>query len=240
MKQKIALVTGANRGIGYEVCRQLAEAGHFVIMGSRSISKGLEAAEHLRSLHLDVEALELDVSNTRHIKNAYTYIKTKYGHLDILVNNAGVFLEGGDPTHPELGSALRANPKTMAKIFDINTLGPFKLCQTFIPLMKEKNSGTIVNVSSEMGALNEIGAFWPGYRISKLALNGLTKILAAELLGTDIKINSVSPGWVKTSMGGPNAPRDLTLGAKSIVKLALIDKSGPTGGFFLDGEAIPF
>ncbi len=231
--KKIALVTGANRGIGFEVSKQLSSNGYTVLMGCRDVQKGEAAVKQLRNLGLNASFLELDVSNPQSIERAYDSVLKNYGRLDVLVNNAGVFRDDFDNS-----TAFKADPNAILETFRINALGPFMMCQKFIPLMKKNNYGRVVNISSGMGQLSEMNGGFSGYRISKTALNAVTKIFADELDGTDILVNSVCPGWVKTDMGGAGAEREVEKGAETPVWLALLPKGSKTGGFFRDKEEI--
>jgi NAD(P)-dependent dehydrogenase (short-subunit alcohol dehydrogenase family) len=234
---KLAVVTGGNRGLGLEACRQLARAGAKVILASRDPEKGEAAAAALRGEGLDVTPHPLDVTDPGSIERLARFIERQFGRLDILVNNAGVFKDssGGEP---EGASALRSDPAIVRRTFETNTLGPLMVSQALIPLMQ--GSGRVVNVSSGMGQLAEMNGGYPGYRLSKAALNALTRILADELEDTGVKVNSVCPGWVKTDMGGPDAPRTPEQGVQTVVWLATLPDDGPTGGFFRDKQPIPW
>ncbi len=236
--QKIAVVTGANRGLGFETCRQLAQKGYHVILTSRNAEKGKAATERLKAEGLDAVYHQLDVTDPGSIRQLVQFIEGESGHLDVLVNNAGVLLDVSNASDMAEASALQADISIVRKTFETNTLGPLMLAQALIPLMK--GAGRIVNVSSGMGQLAEMDGGWPGYRLSKTALNAVTRILASELAGTRIKVNSVCPGWVKTDMGGPNAERPVEKGAETIVWLATLPEDGPSGGFFRDMQPIPW
>ena len=231
---KVAVVTGGNRGLGLEACRRLARAGARVILASRDAAKGETAAAALRREGLDITPHALDVTDRASIERLARVIERQFGRLDILVNNAGVFEDSG----AEGTSALRSDPAIVRRTFETNTLGPLMVSQALIPLMQGK--GRVVNVSSGMGQLAEMNGSYPGYRLSKAALNALTRILADELKGTGVKVNSVCPGWVKTDMGGPDAPRTREQGVETIVWLATLSDDGPTGGFFRDKQPIPW
>jgi NAD(P)-dependent dehydrogenase (short-subunit alcohol dehydrogenase family) len=230
---KVAVVTGGNRGLGLETCRQLARAGAKVVLASRDPEKGASAASALRAEGLDVTSHPLDVTDAGSIGRLAAFIEQRFGRLDILVNNAGVFM---DSSAAEEASALRSDPAIVRQTFEANTLGPMMVAQALIPLMH--GNGRVVNVSSGMGQLDEMEGGFPGYRLSKAALNALTRILAQELKDTGVKVNSVCPGWVRTDMGGPNAPRTPEQGVETIVWLAGLPDSGPTGGFFRDKQSI--
>ena len=232
---KVAVVTGGNRGLGFEACRQLARAGAKVVLASRDPEKGEVAASALRGEGLDVTSYPLDVTDTASIGRLAAFIKERFGRLDILVNNAGVFL---DSSAADEASVLRSDPSVVRQTMEANTLGPMIVAQALIPLMN--GNGRVVNVSSGMGQLSEMEGGFPGYRLSKAALNALTRILAEELKDTGVKVNSVCPGWVRTDMGGPNAPRTPEQGVETIVWLASLPDDGPTGGFFRDKQPIPW
>jgi NAD(P)-dependent dehydrogenase (short-subunit alcohol dehydrogenase family) len=236
--RKIAVVTGANRGLGLETCRQLARMGLTVILTSRDRAKGEAAAEQLRADGLDVTFHPLDVTDAQSIERLGEFIVKEFGRIDVLVNNAGVFLDPIGGADPSESSAFRADIDTLRATMETNLYGPLRLCQVLIPLMQ--GSGRVVNVSSGMGQLSEMNGGCPGYRFSKTALNALTRILADELQQTRIKVNSVCPGWVRTNLGGPNATRSVEEGAVTIVWLATLGDDGPSGGFFRDKEPIPW
>lgn len=225
----IALVTGGNRGIGLEVCRQLAEAGHQAILTSRDEEKAKTVVEGLDNKLIVYH--QLDVADGESIERVRSFVEGKYGRLDILVNNAGI-------NYDTWQNAEQADLETVQDTFDTNVLGPWRMSQAFIPLMRKNDFGRIVNVSSGAGALNGMGGGTPAYGISKAALNVLTIKLAADLKGTGILVNSVGPGWVRTDMGGKEAPRSVAEGAEGIVWAATLPKGGPTGGFFRDGKQI--
>jgi NAD(P)-dependent dehydrogenase (short-subunit alcohol dehydrogenase family) len=235
---RIALVTGCNRGIGLEVCRQLAQQGLTVIMGSRDPDKGRQAADSLRQQGLAVHEQVLDVTRAEHIEAVAGFVQEHFGRLDILVNNAGVFLDGmPGVSYP---SALKVDVEILRQTMEVNLYGPLRLCQTFIPGMIARDYGRIVNVSSGMGQLSDMNGCCPGYRASKTALNALTRLLADELRNTNVTINSLCPGWVRTDMGGPEATREVAEGADTIVWLATQPNGGPSGGFFRDRQPIPW
>ena len=233
---KIALVTGANRGLGFETSKQLARKGFKVYMASRDEQKGKMACELLKAEGLKVESLVLDVTKTKDIRNIVDNLKSKNEIPDIIVNNAGVFLESLTETGTST-SVLNVDPVIILKTIETNTMGPLKLFQALVPLMKEKGEGRIINISSGMGQLTGMEGQWPGYRISKTALNALTRILQSELSETKITVNSVCPGWVKTDMGGDAAPRSVEEGVQTTVWLATTDNP-PAGKFFRDKEEI--
>ncbi|MGK7875684.1 MAG: SDR family oxidoreductase [Xenococcaceae cyanobacterium] len=232
--KKIAIVTGANRGLGFETCRQLASQGLRVVLTSRNSSKGKAAASQLIQEGLDVVYHPLDVTNSESIESLSQFIATEFGRLDVLVNNAGIL-----PDRSETDvSVFCTKVDTLRSAMETNAFGPFQVCQALVPLMKTNNYGRIVNVSSGMGQLSDMNGRYPGYRISKTALNALTRILADELKETNILVNSVCPGWVKTDMGGPNALRTPSQGVDTIVWLATLPDGGSTGGFFRDRQPL--
>ncbi len=238
---KVAFITGANRGLGFETARELGEKGVRVILGSRDLSKGEAAVRELKGKGIEAIALKFDVNETADHIAAYNFIRQHFGQLDILVNNAGVWLDSGAKT-----SELPI--ETVRKTFDSNFFNLIALTQTLLPLVRKAPAGRIVNLSSILGSLTlhsdpqspiaDFKAF--AYNASKTALNAFTVHLAHELKGTKIKINSAHPGWVKTDMGGPNAPVEVKDGGKTSVQLALLPDDGPTGGFFHLGEPLPW
>jgi NAD(P)-dependent dehydrogenase (short-subunit alcohol dehydrogenase family) len=233
-EKKIALVTGGNRGLGYETCRQLAQLGLTVLLGARDLTKGKSAAYQLNEKDgLDVVFYQLDVSNHSSISNVVKEVGQAFGKLDVLVNNAAILYDtwqrAVDSDFEVVNDALRTN-----------LFGPWKLSQAFIPMMKTNRYGRIVNVSSLGGSLQYTNyGGTPAYSISKAALNMLTRKLAAELVNTGILVNSVDPGWVATDMGG-HGGRPVYEGAKGIVWAATLPDNGPSGGFFCDGKAVPW
>ena len=232
-EQQIALVTGGNRGIGFEICRQLAKLGIRVIVGSRDAAKGLGAAGELIAERLAVEARELDVASEESIEGCMDWIRRDLGRLDILVNNAGIMLEEEDADAEQEIQIIRDTMQT-------NVYGPLLLSRLAIPIMKSRRRGRIVNLSSGMGSLSEMGPGYVAYRMSKAGINVVTRVLAAETQGLGIFVNSVDPGWVQTSMGGPGASRTVQKGAETAVWLATLPDKGPTGGFFRDRKPIPW
>lgn len=233
--QPVALITGANRGLGLESARQLAAQGYRVILGMRDPGKGEAALAELKATGADASILALDVADDASVAAAAAQVTNDFGRLDVLVNNAGVYLEktGGV-------SALESGIETIMQTIDINAIGALRTARAFHPLLAASKHGRIVNVSSGMGSLEEMQGMYPGYRLSKAAMNGVTRMLASELASDNIKVNSVCPGWVKTDMGGANAERELPQGGASIVWAATLGEDGPTGGFFRDGEPIPW
>lgn len=236
MEQRIAVVTGANRGLGLQTARELALRGYRVVLGCRDVAKGEAAAAGLRTAGLEVHATLLDVRSDAIVDTFITTVREEHGRIDVLVNNAGSIIEA-DLGHGAPPSTVDVPAETILRAFDNNTVGAYRLCRAVLPLMNAARYGRIVNVSSGMGALDEMVGGWPAYRISKAALNAVTRVFAAEA-GSGVKINSVCPGWVRTDMGGANAPRDIEEGATGIVWAATLPDDGPTGGFFRDRQAI--
>ena len=230
---RVALVTGANRGIGFEVCRQLASRGFVVFVTARDAAKANTAAAKLKRARV-VEPLALDVATARSIKDAAAQVEQRYGRLDLLINNAGINYDTWE-------TAENADiDGTVVETITTNLLGPWRVCQAFLPLLRKSRAARIVNVSSESGSLAHMGAGPPAYQVTKAALNALTRTLAAELSGTRILVNAVCPGWVATAMGGAGAPRTVSEGAAGIVWAATLPDDGPTGGFFRDGKPLPW
>jgi len=228
---KITLVTGANRGIGLECCRQLAEQGHTVILTSRNEAKGKQAATELQKEYDKVVYHQLDVNEPESIQRLHDWVADTYSRLDILINNAAINYDSGE-------RATTVNLDDTRQTLEINLLGPWRMCQAFLPMMKEQGFGRIVNVSSGSGMLSGMGAGTPSYGVSKAALNALTIKLAAESKGSGLLINAVCPGWVRTDMGGSAAPRSVDEGAQSVLWAASQPEDGPTGGFFRDGKRL--
>lgn len=234
MAGKIAVVTGANRGIGFEICRQLAKKGVHVILTSRDEAKGQLAVARLRKEGLTVNYHRLDVTSAESIQRFARDLEEDFGGADILVNNAGVMLD------PKGGKALDSQIQAYRDTLETNVYGPLTLCQALAPMMRKKNYGRIVNLASRLGQLADMGVGTPAYRMSKTALNVLTRMLALELAGSNILVNSLCPGWVKTDMGGSGATRSLEEGADTAVWLALLPDDGPSGLFFRDRQPIPW
>jgi NAD(P)-dependent dehydrogenase (short-subunit alcohol dehydrogenase family) len=229
--ERVALVTGANRGIGLEVARQLALRGFTTILGARDAQKGEEAARSLRQNGLKVVPIQLDVTEQKSIDAAKHLVEERFGKLDVLVNNAAILYDSWQ-------RADNASLDTVREAFETNTLGAWRMCQAFIPLLRKSERARIVNVSSESGSLTVMGGGTPAYSVSKTALDALTIMLADELHSAHILVNSVCPGWVTTEMGGPDAPRTVEEGAESVVWAATLPDDGPSGGFYRDGEPL--
>lgn len=235
MDKKVAVVTGGNRGIGLEICRQLASNKNIrVILTSRDEEKGKHSCDLLEEDGLIVNYLPLDVNDPESIQQLASKIQKELGRCDILVNNAGIFPDTQDASAGGWPSVFDTRIDTMRKAMETNVYGPMLLCQAIVPLMKKNNYGRIVNMSSGMGQLTHMNGGCPAYRLSKTSLNALTCVLADELKNTNIKVNCMCPGWVKTDMGGANATRELPEGADTAVWLATLDDNGPSGGYFRD------
>ena len=227
---RVALVTGANRGIGLEVCRQLAAKGLRVILTARDSGKAKAAAAGLRAAG-DVVAATLDVADLPSARHLADELAARGLHVDVLVNNAAVLIA-------ESGGAMETPLEDIRRTFDTNVFGAISVAQAFVPAMVVRKYGRVVNVSSEAGQLSSMGAYAPAYSMSKSALNAFTRQLAGATKGTGVLVNSASPGWVRTDMGGPGAPKSVEDGADTIVWLATLPQNGPTGGFFSDRKAI--
>ena len=228
MNGRVALVSGGNRGIGLEVCRRLAEEGLAVILGSRDEELGRQAAEGLPG---SVTVHQLDVADAGSVGRIAASIESDFGRLDVLVNNAGISNDDGQ-------GGAEADLDRVKEALEANLFGAWRLCGVAIPYMRREGYGRIVNVSTGLAALEDMGGGSPGYRISKTGLNALTRILASELRGSGILVNAVSPGWVRTDMGGANANRTVEEGADGVVWAATLHNNGPTGGFFRDRRPV--
>ena len=240
-EKKVALVTGANKGIGFEIARQLAQLDITVLMGARGQDRGISACEHLRSSGLDVHFIPVDVTRVISLEAAIGKIRDDFRRLDILVNNAGIQID-------TQSGILDLDPVIFQNTLETNVFGPLLLAQAAIPIMKANGYGRIVNMASTLGSLTEIASpdsphhavLSPAYRLSKTLLNGITVLLAKELRGSNILVNSVCPGWVRTDMGGDEAPLTPEQGADTPVWLATLTDDGPTGGFFRERQPIPW
>ena len=226
MNRTVALVTGANRGLGKEVCRQLAAAGHAALLTARSFDAATAAAREVGA-----HPIRLDVTDHDH-SSLVEEITERFGRLDVLVNNAAI-------TYDTWQRAVTADLEVVRAAAETNLYGPWRLTQALLPLLTRSERPRIVNVSSEAASLTNMGGGIPAYNASKVALNALTRMLAAELRADGILVNAVCPGWVATDMGGPGG-RPVADGAAGIVWAATLPDGGPTGGFFRDGRPLPW
>jgi NAD(P)-dependent dehydrogenase (short-subunit alcohol dehydrogenase family) len=227
MKPRVAIVTGGNRGLGLEVCRQLAALGHTVVLGARDQAKGERAA---REVGGDVHAVALDVDDPDAPAAVVREVRERFGRIDVLVNNAAVHYDSDQ-------KAVDADWRVVREAFETNLFGAWRMAQAVAPVMRKAKWGRIVNVSSESGSLASMGAGTPAYSTSKAALNALTRVLAGELRRSGILVNAVCPGWVATDMGGPGGG-PVGPGAASIVWAVTLPDEGPTGGFFRHGQPL--
>ena len=242
MTQRISLITGANKGIGLETARQLAQAGHHVIVTARQLDSAQQAVAALKSEGLDAEALELDVASSASIAAAVVDVTQHHGRLDVLVNNAGIMRDAPDKTPSQQTIAA------WRETFATNLFGAVEATDAFLPLLRKSDAGRIVNVSSLLGSMathiNPDSPFYhvkiPAYNISKTALNAWTVHLAYELRDTPIKVNAANPGFVKTALHGMDAPMTPSQGAVTSVRLATLPADGPTGSFFHEGAVLPW
>jgi NAD(P)-dependent dehydrogenase (short-subunit alcohol dehydrogenase family) len=233
-ERRTALVSGSNRGIGREVARQLAELGHHVIVTARDLGAAEGAVEELSNGRgLSLQAAQLDVADPHSVGRLRERLEAEPGRLDALVNNAGVM--------GEIATNVAKAPLDDAHTtMETNLFGAWRLIQAMLPLLRRSGHGRIVNVSSGAGQLSDMNGGYPGYRVSKTALNALTRILSNEEGGNGMLVNSMCPGWVRTDMGGSAAPRSVTEGADTAVWLATLPDDGPTGAFFRNREPIPW
>jgi len=229
--QKTALITGANKGIGLETAKELARKGFHVFLTARDEKAGLQAAESVQKSGGKATFSRLDVSEPASIQNAAKEFRKAADHLDVLVNNAGIFQDHNKPL-------LETDIDTVHRTFDTNTLGPILVMQAFYPFLQKSGSARVINVSSGLGSLAEMGTYAPAYSISKTALNAVTRQFALLLKDQNITVNSVCPGWVRTDMGGPNATRSLEQGADTIVWLATEAPRNLSGRFLRDRKTI--
>ena len=247
MAQKVAFITGGNRGIGFQTALDLKDQGIKVVIGSRDPDQGRKAVERLHAAGVDADSIKFDITNEADHQAAYDYFNSKYGRLDILVNNAGIAGGGFPGTGPE-HRAADVPLELLHKVFETNFFAPVALTKALLPLLKKSPAGRIVNLSSILGSLSLqadpkspiYNAKSFAYDASKTALNAFTVHLAYELRNTNIKVNSAHPGWVKTDMGGDQAPMELSEGSRTSVELATLPDNGPTGGYFHLGKPLPW
>ena len=226
-ERRLALVTGANRGIGREVVRQLIEHGFRTILSARDQGQGRAAADALGA-----EFVQLDVADGTSVDRCFRTVQERHGRLDVLINNAAI-------DYDTWQRGVEADLVVVHQAFETNLFGAWRCCLRAVPLMRRNAWGRIVNVSSEGGSLASMGGGTPAYSTSKAALNALTRVLAAELRGTGILVNAVCPGWIATEMGGPGG-RPVEVGAARILWAVLLADDGPSGGFFRDGRQLPW
>jgi len=224
---RVALVTGANRGIGREVVRQLIEHGFRTILSARDQKQGRAAADALGA-----EFVQLDVADDARVDQCFRTVEERHGRLDVLINNAAI-------DYDTWQRGVDADLAVVHQAFETNLFGAWRCCRRAVPLMEPNAWGRIVNVSSEGGSLTSMGGGTPAYSASKAALNALTRVLAAELRGSGVLVNAVCPGWIATDMGGPGG-KPVELGAARILWAVLLDDDGPTGGFFRDARQLPW
>lgn len=242
MADKIALITGANKGIGKEIARQLGAQEMTVLIGARDKQRGEEAAAELAAGGADARAVVLDVTDDAGIAEAAAQVEKEFGRLDVLVNNAGIALDGGP------SSALTLSRETLRRTYETNVFGPVAVTQAFLPLLRKSDAGRVVNVSSGLGSLTEnsgpngqYAAVKPlAYNSSKAALNMVTVIFAAELKNMGIKVNAADPGYTATDLNQHSGPRTVEQGAAIAVHLATLPEDGPTGGYFNDDGIVPW
>jgi NAD(P)-dependent dehydrogenase (short-subunit alcohol dehydrogenase family) len=232
--QRIAVVTGGNKGIGFEVCRQLAARGINVVLTARSRRRGAQATAKLQGEGLNVIFHPLDVTVPAEVQALARYLDAVHGRCDVLVNNAGIALD-------RYGMSVLETPlRLFQDTLDTNFYGPLRLCQALMPMMLRKRYGRVVNLSSGLGQLGDMEDGSAAYRVSKTALNALTRMAAAAAGTRNVLVNSMCPGWVRTDMGGRNAARSVQKGAETAVWLATLPDGGPSGGFFRDRKRIPW
>ncbi len=247
VQKKIAFITGANRGLGFETARQLGQLGIFPVLGARDPEQGHKAVATLQAEGIESACVPFDVNRKADHQGVYDYLAKTFGHLDILVNNAGVHLEGEPGTKP-LYTPSTVPEQILRDTLDANLFGVIALTQKLLPLIRKAEAGRIVSLSSILGSLKlHADPQSPIYHMkslaydtSKAALNSFTVHLAYELRDTPIKVNSAHPGWVQTEMGGSAAPMNITDGAKTSVMLATLPADGPSGGFFHMNDRLPW
>lgn len=238
MGERIAIVTGANRGLGLQTSRELAQRGYQVVLTARDSAKAEAAAAGLREEGLDVRAAVVDVSSDESVDAFARDTLAGLPRVDVLVNNAGAIFEATNDRSDE-GSAnpFVVSADTVLRSVGTNSLGAYRMLQRVLPLMNQAGYGRVVNVSSGMGALTDMGSGWPAYRISKAALHAVTRLFHNEA-GAGVKVNAVCPGWVRTDMGGSVATRSIPEGTAGIVLAATLPEDGPSGVFMRDGHVI--
>ena len=231
--KRIALVTGANKGIGFETARQLAKRGWHVVIGARKASAGQTAVKAIKQASGSASFLDIDVSNSESIGRAPAEFQKQFDHLDVLINNAGIYPDEGL-------TILTISRQQLTETFQTNTFGPVAVTQAFLPFLRKASDARIINVSSGYGQIEGLSANVPSYCLSKLALNGVTLMFSDALRSEGIAVNSMCPGWVRTDMGGPNAARSVEQGADTAIWLATEAGQDLTGKFFRDRQPIPW
>ncbi|WP_213989953.1 SDR family oxidoreductase [Sodalis sp. dw_96] len=245
---RIALVTGGARGVGLEICRQLAVLGAEVIIAARDGAQADATANELQSRGYRAIGLQLDVTAEKDREAVFAFLSDRYGLLDILINNAGVWLDSANAATPPDLPPSRAAEKSVRSTFEVNFFAPIFLTQRLLPLLRRSPAGRIVNVSSIRGSLTHLSdpasPVYPikalAYDTSKAALNAFTILLAEELRDSPIKVNAIHPGWVRTAMGSEHADLSLEEGARTAIRYATLAEDGPTGGFFYQGQRLPW
>jgi NAD(P)-dependent dehydrogenase (short-subunit alcohol dehydrogenase family) len=232
LDKPVAVVTGANRGIGAAIARQLAEHRMHVVVTARREKQGREAAESLTEAGLAASFFALDVTSDESVTALAHHLRRDIGRVDVLINNAGVALDKWIP-------ALEGTMEPFIATYETNVFGVVRMCRAVIPLMRERGYGRVVNLSSNLGSMEKIGGRTLAYRTSKTAVNAITRVIAAELPDGDVLVNSMCPGWVKTELGGFDAPRSPEEAADTAIWLATLPAGGPTGGFFQDRKPFP-
>ncbi|HEY9773076.1 MAG TPA: SDR family oxidoreductase [Planktothrix sp.] len=240
MVDKVALVSGANKGIGKEVARQLGKKGFKVLIGSRDTSRGEAAADELRKDGIDAKAVQLDVTSQASIDKAIDFIEKNHGHLDVLVNNAGIL--------SDTAAGIDTSVDSVETTLQTNFVGPLRLLQKSVPLLEKSGAGRVVNVSSSLGSHSKMadpssgfsGFQYVGYSTSKSALNMLTIIAAENLASKNIKVNAICPGYVATDINNNSGPRSVEQGAAIVIKMATLPEDGPTGTYVNDDGTIPW
>jgi NAD(P)-dependent dehydrogenase (short-subunit alcohol dehydrogenase family) len=228
----VAVVTGANRGIGLEVCRQLADRGYTAVLGSRSVERGEAAARRMGPEGLDVHVCQLDVADPESVERAAGWVTRSFGRCDVLVNNAAIEYDTDE-------LAATADLERVHRAMETNLFGAWRTTLALLPLLRRAAHPRIVNVSSEGGSLASMGPGTPAYHVTKAALNALTRTLSAELRSDGVLVNAICPGWTATDMGGRGG-RPVNEGAASVIWGVLLPDDGPTGGFFRDGRPLPW
>jgi NAD(P)-dependent dehydrogenase (short-subunit alcohol dehydrogenase family) len=231
--KRVALVTGANRGVGLEICRQLGRNGYTVVLTARDGKRGAKALDDLLQEGLDAHFQALDVTDPIAAQGVAASVDREFGRLDALVNNAAIAIDAADFLET-------VDLDVMRRTLETNLFGALSCCQAFLPMMRQQQYGRIVNVSSGRGSFSKLASGGPCYRISKTALNALTVIVADEVKEANILVNAMTPGWVRTRLGGIKAPRSTSEGAETAVWLATLPDDGPRGRFFKDREEFPW